>query len=371
MNSKLVGIVVAAIVLVGVAWFMSTRGGGASGVERSAFLSTLKEDLSKVTRIEVVRGDESVALERSGEDWLLASAGGYPAKVDGVRSIMTGLVGLEIDEPLTAKRERHADIGLAWPDEKKQAALIRLLDANANAMHEVVLGEEKFSPKSQYVRKLAEDQTYRCRGGITIDTSVRGFAETEIVSLKADDLESIGYDVLLLSRGDDGNWKAEFAPTPVDESTWPEEQRKAAAQTFPGWISRLDFDNVRRREREGAQWTADPAYSITYFAKKATLSIEGMKEGSAVWLRLSAKAVAAPEATPEPAPPAEAETDPATPELKPADPAPFDWEAWNARVSAWEFQLPEWKASSITRIREAKPAAAAPPTPVPSLPVGP
>lgn len=380
MNGKLGGIVVGAIVLVGAAGFMLTRGGGdAAAVDRGAFLPTLKSDLANVERIELERGDEKVALKRSGEEWTLESAGGYPAKVDGVRSLVTGLAGLEMDEPLTSKRERHGELGLAWPDEKKQAALVRLLAADGKALHEIVLGEEKYQPKGQYVRRLGEDQTYRCRGGVTVDTSVRSFADTEVVSVKPEDIETIAYDALLLSRGEDSMWKAEFGPTPVDESAWPEEQRKAATQALPTWISRLDFDGVRRRDREGATWTADPTYSMTYFAKTATISVEGMKDGNDVWVRVSAQPIekkadakpaeagAAEEkpadaAKPEEAPKPEAPK----PEVeKPADPPAFDWTAWNTRVSVWEFKMPEWKVSAITRIREAKPAAAPTPATLP------
>lgn len=374
MNGKLAGLVVGAVVLVGAAGFMLTQGESTPVAERSGFLPGLKTDVAKVARVELSRGKDEIVLVRSGDEWTLASAGGYPAKLDGVRSLMTGLASLEVDEALTAKRERHGELGLAWPDEKGQAALVRLLDANAAPLYEIVLGEEKFSPKSQYVRRLAEDQTYRCRGGVTIDTSTRGFAETEIVSLADTELESIAYDTLVISRGEDKAWKAEPGAAPIDPvatgAAWPEEQKKAAAQTLPSWVSRLDFDDVRRRDREGATWVPDPAFSMTYFAKDVTLHIEAMKEGDDVWMRVSGTPNAKPAeaAGGDASKPAEGAKEPAEGAKEP-EKAQTDWAAWSARVAAWEFKLPDWKKSAIVRIREAKPAAASPaPSGAPQLP---
>ena len=363
MNGKFVGLAAVAAALVVAAGLMLTRGAPSADATRSAFLPSFKDDLTKVTRVELHRGDQNIELDRKGDDWSLASAGGYPAKVDGVRGIMTGLVGLEIDEPMTSKRERHGELGLAWPDAKGEATLVRVLDAEEKALYEIVLGQEKYTPPSLFVRRLAEDQTYRCRGSVRVDPSVRNFVDTEVVSLKADDIESIGYDALILTRDENKVWKAEFGPSPIDESTWPEEQRTAAAQALPQWIARIDFDNVRRRDREGATWTADPAFTITYFAKAATVTVEGSRDGEAVWIRVSATPV-------EGAMPPKAEPAAGAEPAKPDDATSFDWSAWNGRVGAWEFKLPEWKTSAIKRIREAKPAPtpAGLPSPAPSFP---
>ena len=353
MSGKAIAVALGAVALVGGAAFMLTRGEGADERKGNGpLLPSLKSEAAGIARIELARGDERIALERSGEAWTLASSGGYPAKIDAVRGIVSGLASMTIDEPLTAKRERHAELGLAWPDASKQAMLVRLLGAGGAVLHEVVLGEEKYETKSQYARRLSEDQTYRCRGSVSADTAPRGFVDAEVVSLDAGELLSISYDGLLLNHGADGAngaWKAELAPGPAADGAWPEEQRKAAIQALPAWIGRVELENVRKRE--GVTWAPDPALSLTYVAKRATITIEGMKEGDAFWVRLSATPSAEAAEAPAAEPAKEGEA------AKPA-PAPFDWKGWNERVAAWEFRLPEWKRSAIGRIREAKPAAA-------------
>ncbi len=114
---------------------------------------------------------------------------------------------------------------------------------------------------------------------------------------------------------------------------------------------------------------------MTYFAKAATITVEGMKEGNDVWVRVSAQPIEqkpdAAETKPADAAAVDAKSGEAKPEeskpaeSKPADPPAFDWTAWNTRVGAWEFKLPEWKSSAITRIREAKPAATPTPATLP------
>lgn len=351
MSAKIGVLVIGAAVLVGGAALMLWRGEGtASTPSATAFLPGLNGQLAAVTRIELHRGEESVELVREGDAWTVASAGGYPARIEAVRGVVAGLSSLEIDEPLTAKRERHAELGLDWPDASNRALLVRLLDAKATALHEIVLGEERWEPKGQYVRRLAEDQTYRCRGGVTAETTARSFVDAELLTLDAAEVESVESDGLVLSRGEGGAWKADLAPGPVADGAWPEEQRTAAIQSLPSWASRLELEDVRRRDREGATWTPDSASTVRYVTSRATILVEGMRDGDALWVRLSA--------LPKEAPPADTAKDGAA---KPATDAapPFDWGAWSARMANWEFRLPSWKSTALATIREAKPAASA------------
>ncbi len=359
-NGVIVGL--AAILVVG-AGLLLNRGGEEPDAmfERGPFLGTLGDTIGRLSRIELHRGMESVELVRGSDPndpWTVATAGGYPARIEAVREIVAGLRSLEIAEPLTAKRERHAELGLAWPDASGNAMLVRLLDASDAPLDEIVLGEERWEPRTQYVRRLAEDQTYRCRGAVTAEPTVRAVVDPEIVVIDQQEMRSIAHDGIVLTRGEASAespipaWTAELAG-PVADGVWPEEQRAAAIQTLPSWAARLDLDDVRRRDREGASWTSDPALTVTYFLSNATVTVEGMREGEALWVRVSAAA-----------------SDPAADATTAAAAAtPFDWSAWNARMSAWEFRLPEWKATSLARIREAKPAPAPAPAPA-SAPAG-
>jgi hypothetical protein len=356
MSSRNALIVSVSVVMMVSATIMLTRESAEREPTRTAepFVATLTDSIGRVSRIELHRGEESVELVRAIGDenaWTVASAGGYPARIEAVRDIVAGLRSLEVDEPLTAKRDRHAELGLAWPDASGNAMLVRILDAGNAPLHEIVLGEERWEPRSQYVRRLAEDQTYRCRGAVTAEATVRTFVDPAIVVIDQQEMRSIAHDGLVLTRDEASaespipSWKAELAG-PVADGVWPEEQRAAAIQTLPSWAARLDLDDVRRRDREGASWTSDPALTVTYFLSNATVTVEGMREGEALWVRVSA-----------------AVSDPAAA-------APFDWSAWNTRMSAWEFRLPEWKATSLARIRETKPTAAPASAPAPvSAPV--
>ncbi len=349
-NGVVVG--VAVVLVIGAGVLLKRGGEPERGGSLEPFVSTLADSIPRVATIEIARGDESVELVRVGDDqgaWTVASAGGYPVRIDAVREIVAGLQSLVIDEPLTAKRERHGDLGLAWPDASGRATLLRLLDAGGQPLHEIVIGEEGPATRSRYVRRLSEDQTYRCRGGVSVETTVRSFVEPEVLFIDQKDIRSIAYDGLVLAReaaSDEAPipaWKAELAG-PLADGAWPEEQRTAAIQTLPSWATRLDLEDVRRRDREGAAWTSDASLTLTYFLSNATVTIEGMREEDALWVRVSAVVTPAAPESPPPTDGAKA----------------FDWAAWNDRMAAWEFLLPEWKSSGLAGIREAKPTIPTP-----------
>lgn len=318
-------------------------------------VASLASAAPALERIEIQSGDTSIVLARQGEEWLVASSGSYPADVAAVRSLVSGIAGLLRDEALTSRKERHGELGLAWPDESGRARLVRLVPAGGQAI-EVVLGEVKFSPSTtQYARLLADDQTWRCKGSVTVETSAPRYMNAQILALDAAEVLGASYMGLDVRRKPPAEgqaqavpqWEATLAPGPIDEGFWPEAAQTQAKSTLPTWLNRLELDDVRPR---GESWTTDAAYALTFDTRRATVRVDGMREGDDVWIRLSAepKADAASDASGDGG---------AT--------AP-DWSAWTAEVAPWEFKLPAWKKGALSRIREF--ATAPPPQPAPTAP---
>ncbi|MFO0827503.1 MAG: DUF4340 domain-containing protein [Phycisphaerales bacterium] len=340
----IVGVGVVAVALVIGAIYV-TRGGEDSSApsQHEPLAPALKSAAGSLARIEVTKGGTAVSLVKQGDDWVVESSSGYPAKLDAVRELVAGIAGLELDEALTAKKDRHAELGLAWPDPAGKAALVRLVPAQGEPI-EVVLGEQKYSPSSQYARRLKEDQTWRCRSAVTIETEPGRWMSTELLALPPDETVSVTYQGLELNRtqeeGKPAQWIASLCAGPVDESAWNDAKQTQAKSTLPSWLSRIEFEDVRRR---GDTWNADPNFTATFDTLHATVRMEGMTEGNATWVRFGAEPK--PDAPPVPDDKSVAKHGAGTPFIP-------DWKAWNDDVARWEFKLPEWKRSAIMRIQE-------------------
>lgn len=365
-----------AVALAGLAWFLAQgRGTTPERPRGSAMLPALKERAEEIGAVEVLRGNSTVRLERNPDgSWIVATSESYPARNELVRALVASMGDLAIDEKMTAKKERHGELSLAWPDGSGKARLVRFLpkDPLAPIVAEVVVGEERFSPDAVFVRQPDQDQTWRTRGRVQLPYEANGWIERTLLSLPADETTSVAFDGIAVSRPAEpadaqpgmprAPWTA--AVDDAERAGWSKEQEDSARMTLPSWFERLEFDAVRRARVDAAperQWT------VVAELRSATLTMAGHAEGDLVWVTLSAVPRDGAPAAKAP----EREGDPSVP----------DWAKFTQRTSGWEYQLPSWKADTLRRLREAPgapdaaaggdfvpPAQAMPPVPPPMAP---
>lgn len=350
-------IVILAGALVGAAWFMAQGRGVAPERGRGEpVLPGLEAKAAQVGAVEVLRGNSTMRLERTTDGWVLASNDGYPARTELVRALVASLAALTLDERMTAKPERHAELGLAWPDEAGDSRLVRFLptEPGADPVAEIVIGEERFAPDSVFVRAPGEPQTWRARGRVQVPFEATAWLDRTILSLPNDETQAVMFDGITVSRpaaaeGAEPAWRTPWESAVADEEKerWAEAQVEAARTTLPSFLERLEFEGVRRARADAAK---EPVWTAAFRTTGATVTLRGHREGEDTWFTLDALPVPGAAARP-----AEREGDPFVP----------DWEAFNARHAGWEYRFPAWKTDALRRMREAEPAAAPEPEAVP------
>ena len=354
-----------AVALVGLAWFLAQgRGTTPDRARGSAMLPALKERAEEIGAIEVLRGNATVRLERNPDgSWIVATSESYPARNELVRALVASMGELTVEERMTARKDRHGELSLAWPDESGNARLVRFLpkDPLAPIVAEVVVGEERFSPDAVFVRQPDQDQTWRARGRVQLPYEANGWIDRTLLSLPSDEATSVSFAGITVNRPAEpsdaapGTPRAAWTATVDDHerAQWTKEQEDSARMSLPSWFERLEFDAVRRARVDAA---ADPAWTVSSELRTATLTMSGHEEGGFVWFTVAA---VPREGAPAPKP-AEREGDPFVP----------DWAKFAQRTSGWEYQLPAWKADTLRRLREAPKAEPgdASPDGVPTVP---
>ena len=159
MKTKSLAIVLAiAAASVGGAYVALSRGTRTAEFEPGAvFFADLGARSGSVDRIELERNGKRIELARAGGQWTLVTSDGYPARFEELKGIVSGLATMRIDQRMTALPERHAELGLAWPDADGRAARVRLL-AGGEVVADVVVGDERANPRSQFARMADEPQ---------------------------------------------------------------------------------------------------------------------------------------------------------------------------------------------------------------------
>lgn len=362
MKSKQLAVIVAlAAISVGGAYLALSKGGSKSSeiARGEPFLPQVAEVAPKVVRIELERGGAGETtrreLRKEGDGWILVTSDGYPVRFEEVKGLVAGLTSLKIDDRMTAKKERHGELGLAWtaetPDSSGRGARVRLYDdstdTGAAPVVDVVLGEERANPRAQFVRRFSEDQCWRVLGSVLVDIDPRRWVEAELLAIPDGEVRGVTFNGLTLvgTEGADGRvtYAAAENATPLaalatESGTvqWTDARKEVATRTLPNWLSRLELDDVRRA-KGGAP---DPALSATFDMVRGTLKVNAVRDASdpsAVWISF--------EAAPKEGAPSADEIN--AKKKYPGDPYIPDWKAFAAKHAGWEYKLPGWKLNAL------------------------
>jgi hypothetical protein len=349
MKSKTLVIVLAvAAASVGGAYLALSKGRNASEIVRGEpFLPTITELAPKLVKIELERGKDRRELRKDGETWTLVTSDGYPVRFEEVKGLVAGLSSLKTDDRMTAKKERHGELGLAWtaetPDESGRGARVRLFtstDEGAAPDVDVVLGEERANPRAQFVRRFSEDQCWRVLGSVLVDIEPRRWVEAELLSIPEGEVRGVTFNGLTIAgtEGTDGRvtYAAVEPASPLAAPgtiEWTEARKEVAIRTLPNWLSRLELDDVRRAKGG----TPDSALSASFDMVRGTLKVNAVRDGDSVWISF--------EAAPKDGAPSADEIN--AKKKYPGDPFIPDWKAFAAKHAGWEYKLPAWKLTSL------------------------
>jgi hypothetical protein len=153
--------------------------------------------LGAAARIEVVRHDSALRIDRAGEAWVLPAKDGYPVRPERVRELLVGLTELRLTEPRSANPAQQAQLGVDDPTTPgSTATLLRLLDASGAPLVELVLGRRRMRvqgnvPESIYVRRPSETQTWLAEGRLPVDGDPNLWIDRDIANLPRERILSL------------------------------------------------------------------------------------------------------------------------------------------------------------------------------------
>lgn len=310
--------------------------------------------LQHVARIEVKRHDGTLTVQRQGELWVLPERANYPARSERVRELLTGLTELRLTEPRTANPELLDRLGLNDPSQPgSTASLLRVLDAQGNAIAELVIGRRRVRtqgnvPEAAFIRRANETQAWLAEGRLPIDGDPNLWLDRDIANFARDRVRRVvvtrtGEPPLELARA--GEADAPLRVTipaetpPLDETSLDEVGR---AFEF------LTFIEVKTEAEIPGDTLGETRFTLT---DNLAITARVNRTADAVWLRLAAEG---------------------------------DDEAarLNARWRGWAYQVGQWKERALVpRLadlqRQEEPAApaadpATPPEPAaPAAPAAP
>lgn len=292
----------------------------------------LAQRLQSAAKLEAVRHDGTLTVERRGETWVLPAKGGYPVRQEKVRELLTGLTELRLTEPRTSNPELLDRLGLEDPARAgATSTLLRVLDARGGVVAELVIGRRRVRtqgnvPESAFVRRPNESQAWLAEGRIPVDSDPQLWLDRDIANLARERVRRVSITrsgeapIVVTRSGDpDGRFSlAEPAGAPAEETNLDEVGRAFEFLTF------LD---VRPEADIPGEALGEARFE---FSDGLAVVVRPRKEGETIWVTLAAEG---------------------------------DDEAarLNARWRGWAYQVGQWKEKAfVPRLADLRPAEEAP-----------
>jgi hypothetical protein len=166
MNNKLLGALLLAVVLGGMAWKISNDKAPQTEVTRTALYAGLLDKLNDVARVELRSAKTQTTLKRDDDKWTIANRDNFPADPAAVKRLLLGLADLQIVEAKTSLPDSYGRIGVADPGDGSDSLEIDVYGSKDDKIVAVIVGHgrDNGQQSQRYVRRAGEAQSYLVNG---------------------------------------------------------------------------------------------------------------------------------------------------------------------------------------------------------------
>jgi hypothetical protein len=264
------------------------RGGGRGrpdGAAEALLFPRATEQNARAVEIRL-RDGTSTRLEKAGEAWGVAEAGGYPADPEGVTAIFDRIGKIAASQIVSKNRDKHA-----LYEVDSTALAVRVLDEKGEPLARFFVGKNGSDFQSNYVRPVDSDNVYLASEAIrsVFDRGRRGWRDRKILSFAMEDVVGLRFlsadDNLAFEKHADGTWRLGDDSTRVGRTPVIE----GVLRTMARYITDDFADTTIAADTVGLA-PPDRMIEVTLRAGgPETLEIGRLKEERQYWVRRGGK----------------------------------------------------------------------------------
>jgi hypothetical protein len=187
---KLFALLVAAIAMLGAAWYFSTARNLPRDVAAAPLLPELSADLAAITAVTIRRGaaTPSVQLHRGAAGWTVVERGDYPADVAKLRRLLLSLVDARSVEQKTSNPANYAQLGVDDPGAPAATGTeIAVMDGGGK--HGIIVG--KAIGNGSFVRREDSATSWIVEPAISVETDPHYWIDATLVDVPAADISEV------------------------------------------------------------------------------------------------------------------------------------------------------------------------------------
>ncbi len=315
---RVAGLLLAGLAVIAFAIWLSSRRHLERDMAAGALvLPGLEHNVNTVTKVALHKGDGTHAtLQKEADSWHVEERG-WPADVGKIRKLLLDLGALNIVEEKTRLPANYPQLGVE--DVSSPKATGTLIDVTSPTRTWAVIIGKSSGAKSGYVRVAGAPQTLLAAPLLTVDSDPKGWLERTLLDVPVARVHQVeehpaqGPSFTVAREKKEQN---DFTVSPLPKGR--ELTSAAAAEPITTALGSLTLDDVRK-----AATRTDPPAARALYRTFDGLEVEvgGRKDGTHSLIAVSARS-----------------TDKET---------AAEAERLTARLSGWEFEIPDYKYNAI------------------------
>lgn len=225
----ILGVVAAALVLVG---FIVSRQQAPSdqlSAELEAMFPGFDEQLPQVRRLTVTGGGNEVLVDVENRDgaWLALHRGGYPVEFSRVRESLASLAAAHLREAKTSNPEYYGRLGVDGVDQAETEARLVTVTLDSGDQRKVIIGKKAEGWKAHYARLADQAQSWVLDREIDLESDPVRWLDVDVMDVDLDRVRSV------LHVAPDGETLRTWKDTPGDENYHVEGIPEGHELTYP------------------------------------------------------------------------------------------------------------------------------------------
>ncbi|HEU4626352.1 MAG TPA: DUF4340 domain-containing protein [Steroidobacteraceae bacterium] len=315
---RVVGLLVAAAVIIAVGFWASSRHRNDVAVSGEPVLTGLKAAVNDVTEVRLAKGDGThVTLKKTPTAWNLVERE-YPADSGKVRKLLLDLSSLEVVEEKTSDPASYAKLGVEDVNSAK-ATGTRVEAVTPKKVYGLIVG--RFAGmKSSYVRATDAPKSYLASPSITADADPKQWLERDLLDIPEARVKDVAIKPAsgpeyTVSR--EKKEQTDFTVSNIPKGR--ELTSPSAGNTVAGELTSFTLDDVRKLPAD-----AKPEATATFHTFDGLeLQISGQKDGDRRYVSITPRSTAK-----------ETESEAKT---------------LTDRVTGWQYEIPSYKYDALFR----------------------
>ncbi len=362
MSARSLKILGAVVVVLFVAVFLLDRQRNTGGATDELLFPGLKEQLEAVTEVTVTDADGKVTIVREGDRWIVPAKGGYDADTGALRALLIAIADARKVEQKTSNSEYYDRLGVQAPDAEGSTGVLVETAGEGAAAFSLILGDSA-QREYRYARIPDDARSWLIDRNPDVPDDAAGWLVSGIVDIPSSRIRSVAIthgdgETIRLSKAseDAANFTLEGIPE-GRELSYP-----SVGNSIASAIGGLSLEDVR--PAGSGEEVEDAATATTVYTtfEGLQVTVNSVTAEDETWIGLEAEAVAA-EAQPDDtsdgtagpsdegsgAAEQQAAEPAGTPETADAPLPAAEAATINSRVAGWEYRIPQYKATQLTR----------------------